>query len=336
MHFCSGLGFGKTIELYPDSYQSLGDNMSVLCEKTRNDADSWLFVKTPGFTMLNLNDCYFKDEKWPAGIKRKTGDVDLLFCQFSYANWCGNREAVEERKKAAAEKIEEMLMQIRIFQPSYVVPFASYVWFCHEDNYFMNSEVNKIGDVYTRLKAVPGVEPVVMYPGFEWDTRTRPTRSEEAVGLYRHDFERVLTAPKLVSSSSTSLEELNAAAAAYSKRCLVKNNRAKLLALPAFRCYLTDLGRSLEYSFGRGLIEVDCQPDEADVSLSSQVLQYCFRFDWGFGTLEVSGRFEKPPKGNYNNVAQYLWVSELMNIGKYVPNKYRRGVTKLRQALRFG
>lgn len=333
INFCNGLGFREAIELYPDTYVKLGADISVLSEKIRNDADSWLYIKTPEFNILNLNDCYFTEEKWPTRVKQKVGPVDLLLCQFSYANWCGNKESIQERKRAAQEKIDEMLMQIRIFQPRFVVPFASFVWFCNEDNYFMNDEVNRIGDIYEKLKVKPGINPVVMYPGFEWDVRQKYTRSREAIALYQKDYERVFNAPKVLASSSKSLQELKAAAEDYKERSLAKNDKAKLLSLPAFSCYLPDLGKSLEFSFRNGLVEADCRPDHADVSLGSQALHYCFRFDWGFGTLEVSGRFEKPPKGDYNNVARYLWVSELMNIGKGVPGKYRRGVAKLKQAI---
>jgi UDP-MurNAc hydroxylase len=333
IEFCKGLRFKQVAELYPNTYLSLGDRVSVLCEKIHNKSDSWLYIKAPEFNILNLNDCYFREEKEPARIKDKIGHVDLLFCQFSYANWCGNRDARLERQDAAKDKIAEMLMQMRIFQPRFVVPFASFVWFCNEDNYFMNDEVNRVGDVYQKLKAIPGIEPIVLYPGFEWDTQQQYQRSEEAVSLYQKDYERVFDSPNLFSSSSMSLEELESVAGDYRKRSLAKNNRPKLLSLPPFRCYLTDLGKSVQFSFTTGLSEVVCSPDEADISLSSQALHYCFRFDWGFGSLEVSGRFEKPPNGKYNNVAQYLWVSELMNIGDRVPGRYRRGLSKLKQTM---
>ena len=331
--FCGSLGFKETIELFPATYVTLGKNLSVLCEKIRNDSDSWLYIQTPDFKILNLNDCYFNEEKHPARIKQKIGDVDLLFCQFSYANWCGNKDAIQERREAAREKIDEMLMQIRIFQPRFVVPFASFVWFCNRDNHYMNDQVNRIHNVYDQLKTIRRIEPLVFYPGFEWDASQKYRKSGEAIDLYRKDYERVVASPKLLASSSVSLDDLKTAADDYRERSLARNDKAKMLALPPFSCYLTDLGRSLEFSFKRGLVESDCSPERADVSFGSQVLHYCFRFDWGFGTLEVSGRFEKPPKGNYNNVAQYLWVSELMNIGKGVPGRYRRGLTRFKQAI---
>lgn len=331
--FCRGLGFKETIELYPDTYLKLGKNLSVLCEKIGNDADSWLYVRTPDFNILNLNDCYFKQEKHPSLIKHKIGNVDLLLCQFSYANWCGNKDATQERREAAREKIDEMLMQIRIFQPRFIVPFASFVWFCNQDNHFMNDEVNRIQDVYDQLKTIRRIEPLVLYPGFEWDVSQKYGRSGEAIDLYRKDYEHVVDSTKLLASSSLSLGDLKAAASDYRERSLARNDKAKMLSLPPFSCYLTDLGTSVEFSFAKGLVEADCSPERVDVSLGSQVLHYCFRFDWGFGTLEVSGRFEKPLKGNYNNVAQYLWVSELMNIGKGVPGRYRRGLTKFKQAI---
>ena len=331
--FCAGLGFREAIELYPDVPLQLGDGVSVLCEKIRNDADSWLYIHTPDLDILNLNDCYFSEAKQPARIKQKVGNVDLLLCQFSYANWSGNKDAVQERKQSAKEKIDEMLLQIRVFEPSLVIPFASFVWFCNEDNYFMNDEVNRIEDVYEHLRGIRGIDPIVMYPGFEWEVRSSYKRSLEAIELYRKDRDRVVNSPVLAASASTTLEDLKKASDDYRQRCLARNDGAKMLALQPFNCYLTDLARSVEFSFAKGLLDSDCSPERADVSLASQVLQYCFRFDWGFGTLEVSGRFEKPPKGNYKNVAQYLWVSELMNIGKAVPNRYKRGLTRFKQAI---
>jgi UDP-MurNAc hydroxylase len=331
--FCKALQFKEVVELFPDKPLRLDDSISVLCEKIRNQSDSWLHIDTPEFKILNLNDCYFKDEKDLRRIKQKIGPLDLLLCQFSYANWCGNRDAVEERKAAAREKTDEMQMQIRILRPEFVIPFASFVWFCNEDNYFMNREVNRIDFVLDWLEALGDVKPIVMYPEFEWKIGSKYERSREAIERYLIDYERVFSGGALFKNESKCLGELKASADDYAKRSLLKNDRAKLLSLPPFICYLTDLHRAFEFSFREGLLEANCQPDGADVALSSQALHYCFQFDWGFSTLEVSGRFEKPPKGNYNNVAQYLWVSELMNIGKGVPGRYKRGLTKFKQAI---
>ncbi|HEX5731480.1 MAG TPA: MBL fold metallo-hydrolase [Blastocatellia bacterium] len=333
--FCRTLQFKEVLELYPDSYLKIGDGISLLCEKIRNESDSWLFIKTPEFTILNLNDCYFRRESEPVKIKQKIGKVDLLLCQFSYANWCGNKDRGQERKEAAGEKLNEMLMQAAVFQPRFVIPFASFVWFCNQDNYFMNYEVNRIGEAYNRLRAIQQVEPIVLYPGFEWEIEHEYARSDEAIDLYQKDYEKVFDNPAIVASPSKELAELKAAAEAYRSRCLQKNDRLKLLSLAPFTCYLTDLRMSFSFSYRDGLVQCECGPEDADLSLGSQALHYCFNFDWGFATLEVSGRFEKPPKGDYNNVSQYLWVSELMNRGKYVPGRYHRGLTKLRQALRL-
>jgi L-ascorbate metabolism protein UlaG (beta-lactamase superfamily) len=331
--FCTRLRFKQVIELGPDDYLKLGDTVSVLCEKIRNESDSWLHIKTPEFTILNLNDCYFNEEKELLRIKRKTGAVDLLLCQFSYANWCGNKDEPQKRKAAAQEKTDEMMLQIKTFEPRFVIPFASFVWFCNEENYFMNGEVNKISDAYEKLKAEAEVEPVIMYPGFEWNLDHIYARSEESLALYQKDYEKVFDRPEILANQPKDMAELKAAAEDYKNRALSKNDRSKLLALAPFSCYLTDMRKSLKFSFRDGLAESDRKPQETDVSLSSQALHYCFRFDWGFGTLEVSGRFEKPLDGNYNNVLQYVWVSELMNKGKTVPGKYQRGLTKFKQAL---
>jgi hypothetical protein len=149
------------------------------------------------------------------------------------------------------------------------------------------------------------------------------------------DYEKVFDNTAIIANPPKTLDELKAAAEGYRSRCLQKNERAKLLSLAPFNCYLTDLRLSFKFSYSDGLVESECRPVDADLSLSSQALHYCFSFDWGFGTLEVRGRFEKPPNGDYGRISQYIWVSELMNKGKDVPRRYQRGLTKLRQALRL-
>ena len=61
-----------------------------------------------------------------------------------------------------------MQTQVSAFAPRYVIPFASFVWFCHEENFHMNDSVNRIDDVETFLRNETNATPVVLYPGDTW------------------------------------------------------------------------------------------------------------------------------------------------------------------------
>ena len=77
-------------------------------------------------------------------ILLETKNIDLLFTQFSYANWIGNKEDKETMRKHAQNKIDQIEYQIEVFKPKYTIPFASFVWFSHEENFYMNQEINRI------------------------------------------------------------------------------------------------------------------------------------------------------------------------------------------------
>ena len=61
---------------------SIGINIRVRIGKVKNDTDSWLHIKPPDFSILNLNDCVF-DDKSLVDLHNEIGHVDLLLTQFS-------------------------------------------------------------------------------------------------------------------------------------------------------------------------------------------------------------------------------------------------------------
>ena len=52
------------------------------------------------------------------------------------------------------EKLKRIEIQAKFFQPKFIIPFASFVRFCHKDNYYMNDQMNKIEDVENVIKLI--------------------------------------------------------------------------------------------------------------------------------------------------------------------------------------
>lgn len=138
--------------------------MEVLNAKVLNDTDSWMVLKASGKTLVNVNDCVFKDDRELERIAQAAGPIDVLFTQFSFASWVGNPDDPTSITRAAQEKFEEIRRQVRLLKPQYVVPFASYVWFCHRDNFFMNAYANTVQQVVELLRSLD-VVPIVLAPG---------------------------------------------------------------------------------------------------------------------------------------------------------------------------
>jgi UDP-MurNAc hydroxylase len=167
--FCQGMGFGQVTELPPRTWVRLGEDIEVL-NSPNNDhwlADSWLCVRTPNGTLLNLNDCGFSRAEADT-IKEIAGQVDVLATQFSYAQWEKNYDAVDHRRSHEQGVLEDIKTQIDLLRPRYVIPFASFCWFCTEDNFYLNADKNKIRDVSNFIRDNTEAEPITMYPGDRW------------------------------------------------------------------------------------------------------------------------------------------------------------------------
>jgi hypothetical protein len=333
--YCTRAGFASPRELEPGMWHSLPNGMRLVCDKTTNETDSWLYLRTDQTSLLNLNDCVFRSIHELERIKRLVGTVDVLFTQFSYANWQGNRDDVRRRQAAAHSKIEQMRVQIAVLRPRYVVPSASYVWFCNENNFFMNDATNRIDHVFAALSAITEAVPMVLYPGDVW-TVGSPHDSRSSIERYITDHERALRHPHLFHSPKIDLEILHEAADIFRRRSLDLNVRRKLLGYRPCRIFLTDHTVALAFSFKTGLQRTADGAEDCDVAVGSQALKYCFDHTWGFDTLLVSGMFEKPPRGVFRNFEEYQWVAHLNNHGRRLEGPIARGMRSLRALLARG
>ena len=72
--------------------------------------DSGLLVESNGEKILNLNDCEITSLKRANEVFLKTGTIDVLLTQFSYAAWKGGKKNKKWRDEAANDKIKTILI----------------------------------------------------------------------------------------------------------------------------------------------------------------------------------------------------------------------------------
>ena len=192
LKFCKALRF-KLQELPEEEAVTLAPDFKLICGR-QGLLDSWLAVFAEGKTLLNMNDCLYERRTELAPIKAQVGKVDLLLSQFSYANWVGNPDDYASHKEHADRKRAELRTQMRILQPAMFVPFASFIYFSHTENFFMNRAVNRIPEVYEFATHELQVPTVVLYPGDHWEVDT-PRDSSESIRRYELDLSRALAAP---------------------------------------------------------------------------------------------------------------------------------------------
>jgi hypothetical protein len=312
INLCQALGF-KTKEL-PDSQKiEIAAGVTIL-SGMQDMIDSWMAIEGEGKTLLNMNDCVFDRPIDLQAIKEATGKVDLLLSQFSFASWIGNPDDVACHRKHVQRKRAEMARQTGLFKPSHFIPFASFVYFCHAENFYMNSSMHRVGEAYEFVSGELRVPTVVLYPKDRWEVGT-PHDSTEAIRKYELDYQRAMSSTP-VTCDPVELVRLQNAAMAMVTKCAANNNRAILNALTPAVIRLSDLGVDVELSFRHGLTKVSGK--QPDVIASSGSLLNCLVTDWGGETLSVNGRFQAPPGGKSNRFFRIFKVLRHNSIGNPV------------------
>lgn len=322
IQFCKDAGFKQVIELNAQ-WVEITDGIE-LYNKPHTDGDSWLVVKADGKTIANLNDCIFDSAKELEEVKAVCGKVDVLFTQFSYAAWTGNKGNIDAQKAQAQRKLNEINRQAGILKPTYIIPFASYIWFCHEDNFYLNEGANRITYVNEFIKGNTNATPVVLFTGDKWEVGN-PYNSSTAIANWEKAFDEVLTGDTLVKNKTVTVDELRMSAAKFGK-LLLQNNSAFINMLKPAKIYVTDLEKAFTYTLKGGLQPAAHAYDSCDIALSADALNYSFKFMWGGATIRVNGRYQAPVNGNYNNIKMYFLVSQMNNFGQRFNLPYIVGV----------
>ena len=306
IHFCRQKGFANTSELYPGQWQSVGRDFSVLCEPHDN-GDSWLAARIGDLMVLNLNDCVVTTAAECKRIGRKLGRIDILATQFSYANWVGNKDNVAAMRQAASEKLAWMKTQIVALSPKFVLPFASFVFFSHEDNCSLNQGMTTADEAVEFVKKETCAIPVVLYPGDRWALESSPPDQEAIRRLYTADYDATRRDTIRHRSESRPWPELLEHGNEFTDR-LRNRNGILLRCLPTVHVFVEDHARALRLS-GRGVVEDDRTRASCDLACKSDALDHAFRFDWGGRTLDINGRFQVPSGGSYWKFKTYATLA---------------------------
>jgi hypothetical protein len=88
-----------------------------------------------------------------------------------------------------------------------------------------------------------------------------------------------------------------------------------LFLKPSF-IYLIDYQKTFKLDLKEGFVLAQKNESDCDISISSDALNYCFKFKWGGSTAKVNGRFQIPKNGIFYNWKMYFQTSQLNNLGR--------------------
>lgn len=317
LEFCRKQGFA-TRPLRDRERLALAPGFFATCQAVPI-YDSWLMLETPQQRLLDLNDAPVHTERALARLAR-LGPIDVLLTQFGYAGWRGNEEDTALRRSDADKKLALVRRQVRQLRPRFTVPFASYVYYSHEENGFMNDALNPPDRAAAAIEE-GGSVPVVLYPDDRWEVGAEHD-SGPALARYAEAFASI-PAREPARSPSISFEELAEAAVGYRQRIRDNNDRTTMAllranpVLPALRpveIHLWDLGLDVRFSFEHGLERLESRTADYQLSMASSSLRFIFAHRWGADTLAVNARF-RADAGGVRRLLTTFGVDQLNNVG---------------------
>ena len=312
----------EVIELKDSEKLFLDDDFSVTCIK-EGFYDSLLLVENYDEKILNLNDCEVRDYKKAKKIFEQTGEVDVLLTQFSYAAWKGGKARKKWRIQAAKTRLDIIDLQIEVFKPKKVIPFASFIFFSNKENFYINDSVNKPIDVINRFKDTLA-EIVIMKPKDILGGNQEKLSNTKAIEFWDKRYLKAQSYQNLeypTIDRETLLENFQN----YCKRIRQRNSMTlvrlfrTISPIPIFQpvvIKITDLNIILNIDYIKGTMSQT--NEKADLSMPSESLNFLFSNSFGFDTLTVNGCFDEEKEGGFSKATKTLAIENLNNIGIYV------------------
>ena len=298
---------------------NLSENFFISCIKD-GFYDSGLFIESYGEKILNLNDCEVTTSKRIREVMSICGEVDVLLTQFSFAAWKGGKKNKIWRNEAAKEKIKTISLQIEMFKPKFVIPFASFVYFSNEDNFYLNEAVNRPDHVKKYLKEYAS-KLVIMSPNDILGGINQSLNEDKALEFWQKKYDETKSI-KLNQYSKIDIKSLQISFDEYCERIKKRNNIflikiiRVLSPISAFKPVvigITDLGFNIKFDYVNKIFLKTYEP--AMISMKSESLNFIFKNSFGFDTLTVNACFEEIKKGDFIQATKTLAIENLNNLG---------------------
>lgn len=286
--------------------------------------DSWALFEVGDKKILNVNDCVLATSGRVSDIKNVTGKVDIIFTQYSYADWVESgsqnnclRKALEE------ERLRRIKIQSEALSPSFIVPFASMVRFCHVENNYMNDAINTPRQAVNFIRLNTSSQPYLMVPYEEWNG-VDAKNNEEAMGFWDSAYKTALNRPLVSQKNAFNVNDLSVACDDMLER-VSKNNNIFLIntlsrfgVLPEQNIKILDLGIAVNFTWHRGITEhTQIAAQTEFLEMTSESLHFLFSFDFGIDTLCVNSRFKGSLLAKRNLVRGFS-ILELNNTGRFL------------------
>ena len=314
--FCENLNY-NFIEIKNNTEIELSKNFKIIIGKVPF-YDSWINFQVFNKNILNVNDCVLENIDLVYKIKRILNKkIDVLFTQFSYANFIEE----DQQKELAKKQLEKIKIQDHVFKPSYIVPFASFIYFSNKENKFMNKNINTLNNTLDFLTSNCKARTIILKPNEEWNFENKDNNN--SIKFWEEIYNNIEKLKYYPPEKSKSIDELDKEQREYLIKVKDRNNKfliyilTKINFFPELIIYLTDLNQFFSFNLINKLNKLKNNDYKNFISLNSNSLFFIFKFDYGLDTLLINARM-KCNKNYLKKVIRCFILGSLNNTGRYL------------------
>jgi UDP-MurNAc hydroxylase len=280
------------------------------------------------YSILNINDCVIHNkvaaENVILNFKKYTNKIDLLLTQFGYANWLGNKNEKQRRVSSASEKLNRVKLQIENFNPRFVIPFASFVYFCHPENFHTNDSQNQPADVDNLFKQNNFKSDLIIVKSMDnLDLSLDLAVQNQNVKNFNIEYWRKLQNQIKIdileeikfSKDEIILEYKNFKKKIFKSFLILPFILEKLKFLSPIKLYLHDLDLNINLSYTNKLKIETGKKSDANIALSSATLMFILKNEYGSNTTSVNGKFERISANGVQKFYRHFSPQEYMKMG---------------------
>ena len=310
----------------------IDDEISITTWKFQENIDSYCLIEINKVSILNLNDCIFDNEESAIKVKDKINkfveNIDILFTQFGYANWISNKEDVAKRKSMANEKNQRIFIQNKILKPRTIIPFASFIYFSNNDNFFSNDYQNtplrlRNSSILKRIQT----KIFFMKPGdiFYFDKSHIDILKKNTLNAEKY-WNNLFDSIKPIQYKEKTFNFLDL-------KNIFKKNRLitslKLIFLPQIlelisfikpvNIYVIDLDQSIQFSWLTQPLIIKSK-ENTIISIYSSSLAFTLSNEYGIDALSVNGRFHENISSKFSDFEKFLIFQKFIQNGVTIQN----------------
>ena len=282
----------------------IDENNYVKFFSFENEGDHTMVFKINERIIVNQNDDYTLD-KTVKMINSEFPSIDILLTQFSLAGYYGNFDEEKTLKiKGHDFHLNRVIEYSKKFNPSFTIPFASYVYFCRDYNKYLNKFIVTPKEVISALGndkcQLVWYGDEVIFDNFKERNLLNQSKLNDLFNINKiKDFSQSITINdnelvkiiKLRLNKISFIEKIKTfidfSNPISSTKGLIK---FFLLINRKITVHLYDINKVVYIDFLRNSAKISVYKKniKIDFSLPSEDLFFMFKFPWGSDTVNIS------------------------------------------------